>query len=283
MHFFYLDESGDSGANLADPQQPIFVLGGVSLRDEGWNKTYSSLATIVHDYFGGNVPDEFELHGCELLSPNGEGPFAGHEIERRIALVESLIGLVVSRKHHVHYIALDKARMAERLGTEIGLPAHSTTPYTLAYDYMITEIEQRVAKGLGKSARGMLIIDKKDEHADTIEALTAQRRFGTPVACRTKWISEFSYPLDSRRNPMVQLSDLVILCIRRFFEIEEGYKPDCPNVVKRFYAACFQSLHARTPVKSLAAHKGTSNSRLNALLAHASCSPRRNVAQRYGI
>ncbi|WP_143814354.1 DUF3800 domain-containing protein [Lysobacter spongiicola] len=35
MHFFYLDESGDTGANLADPNQPIFVIGGVSVRDEG--------------------------------------------------------------------------------------------------------------------------------------------------------------------------------------------------------------------------------------------------------
>ncbi|MCF7222884.1 DUF3800 domain-containing protein [Marilutibacter chinensis] len=87
MHFFYLDESGDTGANLEDAQQPIFVLGGVNLRDEGWNTTYAALSDVITGYFGGTLPTGFELHGCELLSPNGEGPFAGHPIDRRLQLV----------------------------------------------------------------------------------------------------------------------------------------------------------------------------------------------------
>lgn len=83
MHFFYLDESGDTGANLADQHQPIFVLGGISVRDEGWSTTQEHLAQIVSDYFGGNTPDGFELHSKELLCPAGDGPFAGHELQRR--------------------------------------------------------------------------------------------------------------------------------------------------------------------------------------------------------
>jgi len=39
MHFFYLDESGDSGCNLDDEQQPIFVLAGLSVADKKWNNT----------------------------------------------------------------------------------------------------------------------------------------------------------------------------------------------------------------------------------------------------
>lgn len=35
MHFYYLDESGDTGSNLNDPDQPVMVLGGISVRDEG--------------------------------------------------------------------------------------------------------------------------------------------------------------------------------------------------------------------------------------------------------
>jgi hypothetical protein len=34
MHFFYLDESGDTGENLLDKNQPIFVLGGLSIADK---------------------------------------------------------------------------------------------------------------------------------------------------------------------------------------------------------------------------------------------------------
>lgn len=39
MHFFYLDEAGCTGADIAPGQQPIFVLGGISVRDEGWVRT----------------------------------------------------------------------------------------------------------------------------------------------------------------------------------------------------------------------------------------------------
>jgi len=43
VHFYYLDESGDTGPNLNDPDQPVMVLGGVSVRDEGWNQTQIAL------------------------------------------------------------------------------------------------------------------------------------------------------------------------------------------------------------------------------------------------
>jgi hypothetical protein len=35
MHFFYLDETGDTGPDLENTEQPIFVLGGVTVSDNG--------------------------------------------------------------------------------------------------------------------------------------------------------------------------------------------------------------------------------------------------------
>jgi len=40
MHFFYIDESGDTGRNLDDPHQPIIVLGGI--RITGWGQVLYS-------------------------------------------------------------------------------------------------------------------------------------------------------------------------------------------------------------------------------------------------
>lgn len=40
MHFFYIDESGDSDRNLNTPDQPTIVLGGVNLRYEGWKEIF---------------------------------------------------------------------------------------------------------------------------------------------------------------------------------------------------------------------------------------------------
>jgi hypothetical protein len=34
MHFFYLDETGDTGKDLQTPDQPIFVLGGITVSED---------------------------------------------------------------------------------------------------------------------------------------------------------------------------------------------------------------------------------------------------------
>jgi len=75
MHFYYFDEAGCTGQDLQNQEQPVFVLAGVSVRDEGWNATQERLAKTISDYFGVATPNSFELHAEELLSPNGGGPF----------------------------------------------------------------------------------------------------------------------------------------------------------------------------------------------------------------
>ena len=90
MHFYYLDESGDTGANLNDADQPVMVLGGVSVRDEGWNLTQQQMAGIIDTYFGGAAPDDFELHAIELLSPAGNGPFAGRPMADRCGMCKRI-------------------------------------------------------------------------------------------------------------------------------------------------------------------------------------------------
>lgn len=69
MHFFYLDESGDTGNNLQNQEQPIFVLGGLSVADKKWVNTKEKLDCVVASYFGDNTPRLFEIHSCQLLSP----------------------------------------------------------------------------------------------------------------------------------------------------------------------------------------------------------------------
>lgn len=36
MHLIYIDESGNTGKNLADPQQPVFVLGALVIPEGSW-------------------------------------------------------------------------------------------------------------------------------------------------------------------------------------------------------------------------------------------------------
>ena len=97
MHFFYLDEAGCNLRDLQNDEAPIFVLGGIIVKDKGWNKTHGDFETIINRYFNNAVPDNFELHSHELLSPNGDGHFAGHDRARRNQLAIDLLTLLQTR------------------------------------------------------------------------------------------------------------------------------------------------------------------------------------------
>ena len=215
MHFYYLDKAGCTGSDLANPEQPIFVLGGISVRDEGWNATQESLSTIMKSILGGEILQNFELHADQLLSPNGDGPFSGHERDRRNNLAKAILGLLADRNHDVHLCAIDKAKLSS-CTCYVAMPYDTRTPYHLAYDYLITYINWFVKNQLGRSARGMLIIDAKEQfHAD-IEHITQVRRFEGPAAHRVKWIVEFS-SLSTRRRTRWSSSRILSCFVRRNF------------------------------------------------------------------
>jgi len=99
MHFFYLDETGDTGKDLVTPEQPIFVLGGVTVSDKTWRKTTDAVQQVISDFFSGAVPDGFELHSHQLC--NLEGPFQGRERAACSKLALELIDLVADLKHQI--------------------------------------------------------------------------------------------------------------------------------------------------------------------------------------
>lgn len=282
MHFFYLDESGDTGNNLADQEQPIFVLAGLSVADKKWNNTKEKLDGIVNRYFEWNAPDNFELHSNQLLSPIGEGPFAGHAIERRLALVKELLNLIDELGHHIHFYAIDKQKMAET-NCNFETIFNNKTPYLLAFEYLITYMNWHVKENLGKSARGMIVLDEKEEHHENIELIIHNRRYQVANNQKVKWIVEFSYPIDSQKNPMIQLSDLIALCIRRFMEIEAGYKPNIPPIVKQFYGECFHKIDMRVKARNIIKRNGRHLEHLNAYLSEVQSKPRVRWRHDYGL
>jgi len=282
MHFYYLDEAGCTGCDLANQEQPIFVLGGISVRDEGWNATQKAMIAIIAQYFRGSIPDNFELHSGQLLSPNGNGPFSGHARNRRNNLAKNILGLLADRCHDVHLFAIDKAKLDSCAG-RVTLPYDTRTPYHLAFDYLITYINWFVKNKLGQSARGMIIIDANQQYHAYIERITQKRRFEGPEVHRVKCIVEFSYPVDSQKNPMVQISDLVVFCTKKFLEIDNGYHNDYSPDAKRFYAECYALIHGRIRRKNLVDRQGRGMEALNIFLGGVQSKPNGQWKRRYGI
>lgn len=282
MHFFYLDESGDSGCNLNDQQQPIFVLAGLSVADKKWNNTKDELDKLIGEYFDGDVPDDFELHSHELLSPNGEGPFRDHELQGRLDLATNLLGLIDELGHHIHLYAVEKSKMND-VESDYDAVFDLKNPYLLSFEYLITYMNWHVKTNLGQSARGMIVLDEKEEHHESIESIIHNRRYDVARAHKVKWIVEFSYPVDSRKNPMIQLSDLVALCTRRFLEIELGYKDGMPDVAKKYYAECFNKIDKRVKGRNIIKRGGRQEAKLNEYISAVQAAQSRQWRRKYGV
>ena len=248
MHFFYVDETGCTGADLTNADQPIFVLGGIDVTDEKWRETHGLIRETLRGFFGGTLPEDFELHATDLV--NGKGLFASKERADRNALVHQLLDVIASRGHGIHFIGIDKAKLA---GAAPCLHAVIDTriPYQLGFNYLVTYIERYVGERLGRSARGMIILDEKDMYQDVIDRLTHYRRYDVPSVRKLKRLVEFSYPIDSVRHPMIQLSDLVIFLTRKFLEYDNGYRPGWPPEAKNFFAACYAKITDRVEWSTL--------------------------------
>lgn len=282
MHFFYVDESGDTGKDLSNPDQPVMVLGGVSLRDEGWNRTRREFEQLLEGFFGHAPAADFELHAYELLTDGGAGPFERMDIKRRAGLAKQVLQLVVDRKHATHFIGFDKKKIAST-PCGMSLAFNPSRPYLLGFDYLITWINWYVKHRLGRSARGLLIVDEKRQHHDDMEQILYNRRREGPKTHRVKWIVEASYPIDSERNPMVQISDLVVYCVRRFLEIEHGYRPRWSAQARQFYAECYAMISDRCPKTSPVDRPGPKMKRLSEYISDVSVAPVGQWRKRYGL
>ena len=253
MHFFYLDETGCTGSNLDVPQQPIFVIGGLSVSDERWRRTTDAFDDVVTDFFNSRKPQDFQLHAHELI--NQEGPFEGRTQDECNALAHQLLDVVKELKHAIHFVAIDKKMLSVHANGKEHDIVDCRHPYLLGFNYLVTAIERHVGT-LGRSAKAMIIIDEKEMYQKNIEKLTRYRRYEVPKVRRLNRIVEFSYPVDSEHHPLVQLSDLIIYLTRKFLEYENGYREAWLPEARNFFASCYDKIIERALWKTLIEMKG---------------------------
>lgn len=83
MHLIYLDESGQTGTNLRDTFQPVFVLGALVVPESVWLELEKDLQAAIETSFPAPRPDDFEIHATEISNPRN-GYFKQFPIAHRL-------------------------------------------------------------------------------------------------------------------------------------------------------------------------------------------------------
>jgi hypothetical protein len=136
---------------------------------------------------------------------------------------------------------------------------------------------------LGHTARALLIVGEKGEHAAAIDTISHERRFEGTAPHRVKWITEISHPVDSRRNTMIQLSDLIALCVRGFLEIDRGHRRGWRQEARNFYATAYDAIDRRAIRREIVERPGREANWQNVLLGTVQALPLGQWRRRYEI
>lgn len=208
MYLIYLDEAGNTGFRLDDPDQPIHVVGAVIIADKNWlaiedvfNALVARVAPKKADRRG------FEFHAADLVY--GHGFFETWSIEDRNALVNELLDIVTTNELPIVYGAVNKPELKKKY-------AYPSVPHDLAF-LLTAERVERWFKNRAKDAVGMFIADETKADKDMKASLPQYREliaFGGR-GDRLEHIIETIHFAASTETYGIQLADLVSYLIKR--------------------------------------------------------------------
>lgn len=113
MQILYADESGSTGTDYDNKQQPIFVLGGVVVDENKWheinNKFNEEKVKILP------ILKEREIHTNELFNSSKKSVFDQYDWKDNLKVLEKLVDLVEKLDIKFTYIAIDKKEMKKEM------------------------------------------------------------------------------------------------------------------------------------------------------------------------
>lgn len=217
MYLIYLDETGNTGTDLADTQQPIFALGALVIPESCWQPLErdleSSLARLFPDLASGGL----EVHGADLRG--GRGYFKGTFVADRITLRNEW--LAAAQRHGLRFVyrAIVKKRFQKWVQATFGTGV-LINPHVAAFPLVARVVDDYLAS-LSDQALGMFISDENKEIVHDIEKSIKVLR-GAAGILRLSRIVEKGFFIDSTKSRMLQLCDLCVLTARKKEEATAG-------------------------------------------------------------
>jgi hypothetical protein len=220
MHLVYFDESGNTGKNLEDPQQPVFVLGALVVPESVWLQVEQELEQSLERNFPSPRDTSFEVHAGDLRG--GTRMFAGVSIEKRLALRDEW--LAIAAKHGLQFVfrAIVKKRYQRWMESFFGKGV-SVNPHLAAFP-LVAQVINHLLKNAGLGVQGIFISDDNREVVGDIERFLKLLR-ADPGALRLDRIIEKGFFIDSTKSLILQLADLCTFQARKNEERKLGLTP----------------------------------------------------------
>jgi hypothetical protein len=218
MRFAYMDEAGNTGRKLDEPEQPVHLILSLVIDEAKIAAAHEHVREVGRRHCP-NICDEaqFEFHGADLFA--ARGPFEKTAPARRIEIFDDLLQGIALTKADVVIRGVEKAGLERRYPT----PYH---PHDIALMFSIESIE-RLAREC--DCRVLLVADEAKEIEDTaLRDLANYQELGTSWGWNPERIDQIVdtiHFVPSHSNGAIQLADCATYIASRVRKIRAGVVP----------------------------------------------------------
>lgn len=212
MYLMYADESGNTGTDYDNSEQPIFVLAGILLKDSNWHK--------INDYFNQekikiwNLFNENEIHTSEIFSPRRNSVFRNSSWTKNLEILEKLVDLVCKLDISAHYIAIDKKFFKKGVNF-VFKNTLKVEPYIYSFGILYDKISESLSQDKEK---GLVFLD------DLLTIPSQLHNIYPILSKNNSTMIEEAIFVKSNCSNFIQIADIFAFYVERYYSIERGYK-----------------------------------------------------------
>jgi hypothetical protein len=213
----YLDETGSTGTDLTDSQQPVFVLAALIVPEACWQALEADLEGAISKHLPELSKAGHEVHAADLRA--GRRAFKGVPVDTRIALRDDWLQIAQSHNLKLVYRAIVKRRFQTWMQATFGTGV-LINPHVAAFALVARVVDEYLASLPGPTL-GMFISDENQQIVRDVEKSIKVLR-GVEGSLRLTRIVEKGFFIDSRKSRPLQLCDLCALHARKKEEDKAG-------------------------------------------------------------
>ncbi len=219
MYLIYFDESGNTGNNLNDSQQPIFVLCALIVPESKWLQVERDLHAEIENLLPSPRPVDFEVHATDLQS--GRRWFKTIPLTDRVAFRDAWLSIAVNHDLKLIYRSIIKKKFEQGIYNEFG-SGIVINPYVVAFP-LVARVVDDYLKSLPDAPLGIFISDENKEIVRDVEKSIKILR-GIESTIKLGQVIEKGFFIDSTKSVILQLCDLCGYSLRKMEEGNSGYK-----------------------------------------------------------
>ena len=213
MLLCYLDESGNTGRRLDDPDQPFYMIAAVIVREDRVHEMVTRLDALASQ--APTIKPLIEYRGNELFG--GRGNWKGVRPHQRIDEYAKALSVLAEVEAGVAYASIYKPALAQR-------NYNNPNPHLFALQFLIEKLEKWIKKPEIQedvlSRRILLIADENNEQEQfSVDLISEMRAVGGPIGRTIIYPDHFVdaiYFDRSEQNRGIQLADLTVYILNRY-------------------------------------------------------------------